>query len=239
MKQLSRPLISLLLALFVWSPCICAEQANHLSAEISNTELEQRLKFVETRLARQSPGARYWQYGWTGFHAASAAAQAVLAVDADDHDDEVDYLVGAVKSTGALAQMLIRPLPVVQGATRFQALPSLSHEERIEKLRQGEALLYENASRAATRSGWKRHLVGIGVNLLGGVAIAAFGDSDDAVTSTLLGIAVSEANIWTEPSRASNDLEDYQNNKWAQRETSEVTWRIVPLANRVEVSIRF
>jgi len=230
---------SLLLALFVWSPYTCAEQADRLSDEINNTVLEQRLTFIETRLARQGPDARYWQHGWTGFHAASAVVQGVLAVDADKSDDEVNYLVGAVKSTGALAQMLIRPLPAVQSTTRFQALPSRSREELIHKVAQGEALLYENADRAATRTGWRRHLIGIGANLLGGVAIAAFGDSSDAVTSTLLGIAVSETNIWTEPSRAINDLEDYQNNKWAQRETSEVSWRIVPLARRVEVNIRF
>jgi hypothetical protein len=239
MKQLSRPVASLLLALLIWAPYTCAEQADHLSAEISNAELEQRLKFIETRLARQGPDARYWQRGWTGFHAASAVVQGVLAVDADDSDDEVNYLVGAVKSTGALAQMLIRPLPAVQSATRFQALPSQSREERIHKVAQGEALLHENADRAATRTGWKRHLIGIGANLIGGVAIAAFGDSSDAVTSTLLGVAVSETNIWTEPSRAINDLEDYQNNKWVQRETSEVSWHIVPLARRVEVNIRF
>jgi len=239
MKQLSRPFAGLLLALFVWSPYTCAEQADRLSDEISNAELEQRLKFIETRLARQSPNARYWQHGWTGFHAASAVVQGVLAVDADDSDDEVNYLVGAVKSTGALAQMLIRPLPAVQSATRFQALPSRSREERIHKVAQGEALLHENADHAATRTSWKRHLIGVGANLFGGVAIAAFGDSSDAVTSTLLGIAVSETNIWTEPSRAVNDLEDYQNNKWVQRQTSEVSWHIVPLARRVEVNIRF
>jgi len=239
MKQLSRPFAGLLLALFVWSPYTCAEQADRLSDEISNAELEQRLKFIETRLARQSPNARYWQHGWTGFHAASAVVQGVLAVDADDSDDEVNYLVGAVKSTGALAQMLIRPLPAVQSATRFQALPSRSREERIHKVAQGEALLHENADHAATRTSWKRHLIGVGANLFGGVAIAAFGDSSDAVTSTLLGVAVSEANIWTEPSRALNDLEDYQHNKWVQRETSNVSWHIVPLARRVEVKFRF
>jgi hypothetical protein len=239
MKQLSRSLASLVLVVFVWSPYACAEQADRLSGEIGNTELDQRLEFVEKRLARQSPDARVWQYGWTGFHAASVVVQGILAVDADNNDDEVDYIVGAVKSTGALAQLLIRPLPAVKSTTRFQALPSRSREERIHKLMQGEALLHENADRAATRSSWKRHLVGIGANLIGGAAIAAFGDSSDAVTSTLLGIAVSETSIWTEPSRAANDLEDYQGNKWMQRETSEINWRIVPLARRVEVNIRF
>jgi len=228
-----------LFALFVWSPHTCAEQANRLLNELSSTELDQRLKFVETRLAEQGPDARYWQHGWTGFHAVSAAAQGILAVDADDSDDEINYLVGAVKSGGALAQMLIRPLPAVQGLTRFQAMPSRSREERIHKLTQGETLLYESAGRAATRSIWKRHFIGIGANLLGGAVIAAFGDSNDAVTSTVLGIVVSEANIWTEPSRAINDLKDYQSNKWMQKGTSDVSWRIAPLANRVEVNFRF
>ena len=239
MKQLTWPVISLVVALFVWSPLTCAEPAGRLPGEISNAELEQRLKFIETRLSRLSPDARTWQYGWTGFHAASIVAQGVLAADANDNDDEVNYIVGAVKSTGALAQLLIKPLPAVQSATLFQALPSLSREERLHKLAQGEALLHENAGRAVTRSGWKRHLIGIGANLLGGVVIAAYGDSSDAVTSTLLGIAASEASIWTEPSRAINDLEDYQHNKWLQRKTSAVSWHIVPLARRVEVNFRF
>jgi hypothetical protein len=206
---------------------------------MSDAELDQRLQFIETRLARQTPNARYWQYGWTGFHAAGAAAQGLLAVDADDNDDEVNYIVGAVKSSGALAQMLIRPLPAVQSSARLQAMPSETREERIRKLERGEALLRENAARAAGRSGWKRHLIGIGANLIGGAAIAAFGDSSDAVTSTLIGIAVSETNIWTEPSRAAEDLEDYRNNKWVRRGTGQATWHIVPMADRVTLHIRF
>jgi len=239
MKQLWRPFVGLCVVLLAWSPCTWAEQANRLSAGIGSSELEQRLEFIEARLDSLYPDARRWQNGWTGFHAASAAVQAVLAVDADDSDDEVNYLVGAVKSTGALAQMLIKPMPAVQSASRFHGMPAQSREERLQKLMQGETLLHENAERAATRTGWKRHLVGIGANLIGGAAIAAFGDSNDAVTSTLLGIAVSEASIWTEPARASNDLKDYQENKWMRRETSEVSWHIVPLARRVEVNIRF
>lgn len=118
------------------------------------------MSFIAARLAGQTPNARYWQYGWTGFYAASAAAQGLLAVDTDDNDDEVNYIVGAVKSSGALAQMLIRPLPAVESSARLQAMPSESREERIRKLERGEALLRENAARAAGRSGWKRHLIG-------------------------------------------------------------------------------
>jgi hypothetical protein len=238
MNQRSELLVGICAALLVWAPSAWAEQALPPSA-MSDAELDQRLSFIATRLAGQAPNARYWQYGWTGFYAASAAAQGLLAVDTDDNDDEVNYIVGAVKSSGALAQMLIRPLPAVESSTRLQAMPSESRAERIRKLERGEALLRENAARAAGRSGWKRHLIGIGANLVGGAVIAAYGDSDDAVTSTLIGIAVSEANIWTEPSRAADDLRDYRNNAWAGRGSGQTTWHLVPMADRVTLHIRF
>jgi hypothetical protein len=147
--------------------------------------------------------------------------------------------VGAAKSTGALAQMMIMPSPAVQSSARFQAMPSETRQERIMKLAQGEALLQINAERASTRTGWKRHLIAIGANLLGGSLIAAFGDDSDAVTSTLVGITVSELNIWTEPSRAINDLEDYRKNTWAQPHHSRTSWQIIPAPDRLIVKVHF
>jgi hypothetical protein len=239
MKIQSHSLIIILAMMLVWSSQIRAQQGNPVIGEMSNAELDARLKFIESRIASQSPGARYWQYGWTGFHAASAVGQAILAVDANDSDDEINYLVGAAKSTGALAQMMIKPLPVVQSSIQFQEMPSQTRDERITKLAVGESLLHINAERASTRTGWKRHLIGIGANLLGGGIIAAFGDSSDAVTSTLIGISVSEMNIWTEPSRAINDLEDYRNNRWANGQNSRLDWQIIPAHDRLMVKVKF
>jgi hypothetical protein len=239
MKIQSHSLIFILAMMLVWSSQIRAQQGNPVIGEMSNAELDARLKFIESRIASQSPGAKYWQYGWTGFHAASAVGQAILAVDANDSDDEINYLVGAAKSTGALAQMMIKPLPVVQSSIQFQEMPSQTRDERITKLAVGESLLNINAERASTRTGWKRHLVGIGANLLGGGIIAAFGDSSDAVTSTLIGISVSEMNIWTEPSRAINDLEDYRNNRWANGQNSRLDWQIIPAHDRLMVKVKF
>jgi len=107
------------------------------------------------------------------------------------------------------------------------------------KLEQGEALLHENASRALQRYGWKRHVIGIATNLVGGAVIAAYGDSTDAVTSTVLGIAVSEANIWSEPARAVTDLEDYRNNFRDAQRTGVRNWRLVPMSAGVAVHISF
>jgi hypothetical protein len=195
--------------------------------DISESELDQRLKFIETRLAGLNPNASYWQYGWTGFYAASAVGQAALAIDEDDSDDQTGYIVGAVKSTGGLVQMLFKPLPAVTSHDDFQSMSSETRVERLLKLEQGEALLHENAIRVQQRYGFKRHAIGIAANLLGGAVIAAYGDSSDAVPSAVLGIAVSEAAIWTEPSRAATDLNDYRSKFDGAQRTSERNWRLV------------
>lgn len=223
----------------VWAPSSYGQTPAKSLHDISDSELNQRLKFIETHLAGLNPNASYWQYGWTGFYAAAAVGQAVLAIDEDDNDDQTNYIVGAVKSTGGLAQMLIKPLPAMKSLDSFQSMPSQTRAERLLKLEQGEALMYENADRARQRYGWKRHVIGIAANLLGGAVIAAYGDSSDAVTSTVVGIAVSEASIWTEPARAVTDLEDYRDNFRNAQRTGTRKWRLVPMRGGVTLNVSF
>jgi hypothetical protein len=224
-----------MLALIAWTP----SGFGQVPSDISDSELDQRLRFIENRLEKLNPNSKYWQHGWTGFYAVAAAGQAALAIDEDDNDDQTAQIVGAVKSAGGLAQMLIKPLPAVTSSQHFESLPSGTRAERLLKLEQGEALLYENANRARQRYGWKKHAIGIAANLLGGVVIAVYGDSSDAVTSTILGIAVSEANIWTEPARAVDDLEDYRNNFHDEPRTGRSNWRLVPESGGLALKIDF
>jgi hypothetical protein len=216
-----------------------AQEASLPARDMSDAELEQRLTFIETRLRALNPAARRWQYGWTGFYAAATAGQTALAIDEDDNDDQTYYGVGAAKTAGALAMMLIKPLPAVTSHDRFESLPAQTREQRLARLELGEDMLRENADRARQRYGWKRHLVGIGANLLGGAAIAVYGEGSDAVTSTLVGIAVSEATIWTEPRRAIDDLEDYRNGFRNAPTSGARDWRIVPMLGGAALHISF
>ncbi len=224
-----------MLALIAWTP----SGFGQVPDDISDSELDQRLRFIENRLEKLNPNAKYWQHGWTGFYAVAAAGQAALAIDEDDNDDQTAQIVGAVKSAGGLAQMLIKPLPAVTSSRHFQSLPAGTREERLLKLEQGEALLYENANRARQRYGWKKHAIGIAANLLGGAVIAVYGDGSDAVTSTILGIAVSEANIWTEPARALTDLEDYRTNFQGEPRAGRRNWQLVPASGGLALKIDF
>ena len=232
--------LSLLFLLFMgWGPLSYGQHPTPSPRDMSDAELDQRLAFIETRLAGLNPNARYWQHGWTGWFTATTVGQAVIAIAGDDNDNRINFSVGAFKSAAGLAQMLVKPLPAVTSSERFQAIPSQTRAQRMRKLEQGEALLRENADRTQQRYTWKRHLPGVGVNLLGGAVIAAYGDGTDAVISTLVGIAVIEANIWTEPTRALTDLEDYQNKFRNVRRTSARNWRLVPMKSGAALHISF
>ncbi|MBL0714555.1 MAG: hypothetical protein JJV98_12730, partial [Desulfosarcina sp.] len=108
----------IIMSLLVWAHPDMAGQTPALSDE----EMDRRLTFIEQRLNAGRASARYWQYGWSGFYAASTTFQGALAIRSKNADNEANYTVGALKSAGGLALMLLRPLPGVKGADPLQAM---------------------------------------------------------------------------------------------------------------------
>lgn len=118
--------------------------------------------------------------------------------------------MSAAKSAGALADLITSPLPARLGADPLRAVPAEDRRSRLKRLAVGERQLRANAVRADSRYSLKQHLEGVTTNLIGGAVIWAFGDRSDAIVSTLSGIAVGEAQIWSQPWRAGRDLDDYR-----------------------------
>ena len=154
---------------------------------LSDAETSARLSFLQERLDAGQLTAKTWQYGWTGIFGVGAVASAAQAIMADDGDDRVYNIVGAVKSAGATAQMVLDPLPARLGAEPMRAVPDGTRQGRLQRLAVGERQLVTNAARADTRYSWRRHLEGVTTNLIGGAVIYAFGDSKDALVSALSG----------------------------------------------------
>lgn len=201
--------------------------------ELSENDIRQRQNFIEERLDDGRQHASYWQNGWTGFYAVSAAAQTVMWLDADNNDDRISAVVGAAKSAGALIDILLRPLPGRHGADEIRNLPA------AERLSRGEELLDQAAQRAQERTSWKSHLKVIGVNLFSGILIAAFGDEGDAAVSTALGIAIGEANIWSQPSFPIENRKDYQRRFPESQAKVKNQWQLIPIANGAMLQITF
>ena len=226
-----------LLLMLAALPCRAEEPPPVL--QLSDAELSARLGFLEERLEAGRPTALAWQWGWTGFYGASLVLNGGYAAVAEDGDDRVRAVVDAVKSGVALAQTLrlVRdPLPANVGAAPMRAVPGDSRAARLERLAVGERLLVASAERAETRYDLRRHLIVLGGNLLGGAAILALGNPADAAQSTAIGIAVGEAQIWSQPWRAPNDLRDYRARFPG---APGVGWELRPKGRGVELVLRF
>ncbi|MGE3294047.1 MAG: hypothetical protein AB7I59_22875 [Geminicoccaceae bacterium] len=204
----------------------------------TDEELAARLGFLEQRLEAQRPTALAWQYGWTGFYIAGLATNVAYAVRADDGDQRVRGIVDAAKSglaTVDMIRLLRDPLPGAAGAAPMRAVAGEGRQARLERLAVGERQLRASAERAETRYSWSRHLTGVATNLLGGAAILALGSAKDAAESTLIGIAVGEVQIWSQPWRPAGDLRDYEARFPAER----AGWRLRGKGTGVELVLNF
>jgi len=232
---LTRILATLFCGLWLCFPLAAQGADRGFPSVTADEEIDLRLGFIEERLNAGKRHARYWQNGWTGFYSASALAQTVFWLDADNNDDRINYVVGAVKATGGLIDMLLRPLPGRYGADEIRALEGPS----LYRLGKGEDLLQAAARRVQEKTTWKPHLKVMGVNLLGGAVILVFGDGGDALVSTAMGIAVAEANIWTQPTQPSTDLRDYQGRFVGRQAKNARHWQLLPFPGGAMVRVSF
>ena len=205
---------------------------------LNDEEIEARLRFLDSRLQELKKPSTYWQYGWSGFYGVSGIAQLYKAIDENDSDDEVKYFVGAAKSAGALALQLLKPLPVVEGMNVYEQMPRETREQKLARLEQAESLLRREAIRADSRYTLRPHMLTVGVNLVGAAIIAAFGDSDDAFESAALGIAIGQANIWTQPSASRKHWNSYHQ-KFNGADKKALDWRIVPGHKSIALQVNF
>ena len=191
-------------------------------------DLEARRLFLEERLEAGKRPAQLWQYGWTGFMAVSSTVSAALAIDGDD---KTVNTVNAAKSLGSLVLLFLDPLNARLGA---QPMGDPDTTPAAEQVALGEAALLANAERARTRTGLRRHLMVLGANLIGGGIIWAGADLEDALISTATGLAIGEAQIWTEPTRAIDNQRAYND-----RFGTDLGWSIRPAMNGVGLVYRF
>lgn len=227
--------IALLLAAMLSCVAIASAQGGQATGV---SDLDDRLRYLNEGLDDIKRPSQFWQYGWSGFYGLSGVAQLAGAIGEDDNDDAAVFYVGAVKSLGGLTMMLLKPLPVVSQGSELSRLPQETRQQKLERLAATERLLEESARRADERYTIKPHLIGLAVNLLGAGAIAAWGDKDDALGATALGIAINEAAIWSQPSAARQSWENYQR-KFNGVGRNSIDWRIIPGLTSVTLQVTF
>lgn len=187
--------------------------------------------FIEQRMDEGRDAAHLWQVGWTSVYAGVAVVQGGMAIAADNQDDQVVNAVGALRAIAALALIRARPDPGRFGADPIREAGPPGSPERLAA---AEELLRASAHHAGQRYSPQRHLLNVGINAFFGGLVWAFGDSDDAIISTLTGIAGGEAALLTRSRQPIANAREYD-----QRFGKRLTWEAGPMGQGVGFRVRF
>jgi hypothetical protein len=179
------------------------------AAPRSEAELDARLRFLEDRLDAGRRHAKTWYYGWLGFNTACLAYTTASAAVDSARPRSFDIVNATQAAIGVGDLVFLRPMPGRDGADPIRGPADASYADKVARLAKGQQILLAAAQRAEERSSWTNHIGNLVFNLLGGGILVALHEPQYAAIATLSGTAVGEAYIWSEPSRAPEDLEEY------------------------------
>lgn len=237
----------LVLALFL-SPLACASFTTPhavtptFSPPRTDAELDARLHFLEGRLDAGRRHAQVWHYGWLGFNAACFAYTTTSAALDSARSRSFDIVNATQAAVGVADLVYLRPMPGREGADPIRGAADASHADKVARLTKGEQILVAAAQRADDRSSWTIHLGNLAFNLLGGGILLALHEDHYAAIATLSGTAVGEAYIWSEPSRAPEDLEEYRRfiaDGAVAQSRSRSHWLLLPEGPGIAVRVNF
>ncbi len=155
--------------------------------------------------------AQVWWYGWLAGYSAATAGQAVVSLTTEDLTLRQDMALGAATTLlGALGQV-IAPMYSRDEFRNFPSYKQYVSGDHPLSAEESARLLKALADREKEGRSWKTHAIAGVVNLGSGL-ITWLGFKRtvwDGVANFALNTAVTEAQIWTQPTRAIKDYERY------------------------------
>lgn len=231
---------------FLLSSAISLAASSAKAEPPSDAEVTRRIAFLQTRLDQGTVAANRWWYGWYTGWSALTVGQGIIAVAVPDRGLRADAAVGAVGSSLGLIPLGLVPFPARHAAADLRAMPEATPEERRKKLARGERLLRESAESEVLRRKWFNHVLCGAVSTSVGLVLAlGYGRPVTGAVSATVGIALSEAQIFTMPTAAISDWNEYQSGGGAgrlgrtQRPAPGVSWFVAPLAGGAMVGGSF
>jgi hypothetical protein len=201
---MKKPIVNLIIILFVF-------QSVTLSAQESSDFLaHERIQFIQDALTQSKTGVNVWWYGWLGAYSAGTVGFGTAFLLSNDKNMKQDMALNAATAFLGGAFQLITPINTGRDADKLAKFPEDTQEEQLLKLSLAEELLKSDAMKEKAGRSWQIHALNEAVNLTGGL-ITWLGFKRtvwDGVENFLISSAVTETQIWTQPTRT---LKDYRN----------------------------
>jgi hypothetical protein len=180
-------------------------------SEIPDSLVKVQIQSIQTMLDQGKPAAKLWWNTWLYGYSAATMVQGVVFLESKELKTRQDMALGATTSLIAAAGQLLMPMVPASAPKKLALIPGATPEERLVKLQKAEELFEASARREQDGRSWKMHAISGGVNLGGGL-ITWLGFDRTLLAgfwNFALNTAITEAQIWTQPTRAIRDYKKY------------------------------
>ncbi|HXJ20583.1 MAG TPA: hypothetical protein VMT03_10145 [Polyangia bacterium] len=187
------------------------------SPALAGIDPELRLHFIDDHLAITAHRAQVWTWGWgIGIGAATVANLVPLAFVAPEN--RIDWYVGAATTVIGVVPLLIAPLDVVgdSRALRARLAVRTPADDICALLADAELKLVSDAKNQANGQRWWLHVGNVALNTGVGLFLGlGYHHWAAGVFNAVLGSAIGEAIILTQPTSSIDDLRTYRSGSFA------------------------
>ncbi len=181
------------------------------SALACDTDTQARIDFIESRLADGQKHASWWWHGWMAVFVAGVVVESVDAGLERNTGKRADDLITVGESVLGIADLVFDPIVAREGVSRLREMPAGNDAQCALHLAAAEETLRSAASQVEERTSWMAHLIELAINLGAGLAVSeGWGERATGWTSFGVGESLSEAQLWTLPTRPIDDLDAYR-----------------------------
>lgn len=219
-KSLKKPVTSTLFFLFIF-----IFQFSKVSAQIGlpDSLVQERINHIQKMLDEGKPNAKLWWNAWLYGYSAGVVAEGAIFLASDKLETRQDMVLGAATCMFGAVGQLIMPMTPARAPGKLALVPGETPEQRIIKLEKAEELFKASADREKEGRSWKMHAASGAVNLSSGlITWLGFDRTLKAgLINFAINTAITEAQIWTQPTRAIRDYATYcYNYKYGLANTS-------------------
>jgi len=215
-----------------------AVYAQEAAFKASDSNISERINFIQTSFDKGETSAKAWSYTWTGLYGALTGLQTFQVLYS--RHDRASTIVNASQSLFGVAVMIVDPFHARSSGSDLRKMPGNTPEEQQHKLDMAERWLERNYKQEKFGRSWPTHLLGVAVSIIGGGIAWHNNGSKNGITTMLSGIAVSEVQIWTQPTRGMSDYNEYRRKyKGAYPDIPEKKYFIAPSLNGFVAGVIF
>lgn len=231
-------ILLLLLVLFQIYPALAQNK-------LSDAQMQERIQLIQQMLEQGKTNANRCWYGWLIGYSAATIGQGAVFLTNEDKETRQDMALGATTTFLGVMGQIITPMVSGIAPDRLADIAESTPEEKSNKLLEAEKLLKECALREKDGRSWKTHAIAGAVNLGSGLVVwLGFKRSIwEGVGNFALNTVVTEVQIWTQPTKAITDYDDYIKKYKSEEKMgcrkSETRWSITISPERLGISILF